>query len=70
MVCWQQLANREYIQIKRNMPKRCVYPIPVAVSPAQCLSVQLDCRLRFSPVTVSPAKPLVHFFFSTAVTRV
>lgn len=54
--------------VKKNKHVR-VYlsVIPVADSPAQCSSVQPDCRPRFSPVSVSPAKPHVHFFFSTEI---
>lgn len=43
--------------------------VPVVDSPAQCSSVQPDCRPRFSPVAVSPVKPHVHFFFSTEVNQ-
>lgn len=43
--------------------------VPVDDSATQCWSELPDCRLSFSPVTVSPVRPPEHFSFSTEEKR-
>lgn len=49
----------------RERDRVCGPVLPVADPLARCSPVQLGCRLRISPVTASPVKLHVHFFFST-----